>query len=187
MAKILNTKEEIRDTIKKIKEKIEKKHKGTNNKIFRLMSCHGPDHKDSGLAILLKPLFIEIIKSENWTFYEVTGIYSDERLKMKMEQCKGLIGEKGYLVRAFITVNSPSVINPLIIGENDVILGTDDEKLNTPKKAVHLHGKKYAELFETYFNSHFNKRNIYTLRDDDGIDNDEVTRLKNKLSKIINI
>ena len=147
------------------------------------MSCHGPDHKDCGLITLLAPVFKELLMSGDWIFHGVTGIYSLKRL----DQYKSVEKIKHSSLKAFITVNSPTVINPLIIGENDALLGTDDEDENSAGKAIYLQGEKHVKLFTSYFESHFNKRNIYTLLDDDGINKDEVIRLENNLSKILEI
>lgn len=92
------------------------------------MSCHGPDHKDIGLMSLLGPAFIKLMKSHNWVFHEVTGIYSEGRLVEKIIQCEKVIEAEDFLLKAFITVNSPTVICPLIFGENDVLLGIGHEQ-----------------------------------------------------------
>ena len=184
---ILESKKEIFDTIIKTKSILEKKRKGTNKEKIRLMSCHGPNHKDYGLGSLLAPIFKELLMSGDWIFQEVTGIYSSERLKQKMAQYESVGKVKHSSLKAFITVNSPTVICPLIIGENDVLLGTDDEDENTAGQAIYLQGEKYVKLFTSYFDSHFTKRNIYTLLDDHGINSDEVERLKNILLRILEI
>ncbi|MFQ5688538.1 MAG: hypothetical protein ACE5GV_17975 [Candidatus Scalindua sp.] len=185
--KILENKFEIHDAVTETIQQNEEDNSSTGKNQLKIMSCHGPDHKDIGLMSLLGPVFIKIIKSPNWIFHEVTGIYSEERLVEKIIQCEKVIEAEDFLLKAFITVNSPTVICPLIIGENDVLLGIYHEQDKTPKKAIHLQGKECFDLFNSYLTSLWVKPNNYTLRDDRGINNDQVAMKKNKLSRIINI
>lgn len=185
--KILKDKAEIFDTITEAIQQTEKDNTSTIKNQLKLVSCHGPDHIDIGLMSVLGPVFIDLIKSHNWEFQEVTGIYSEDRLVEKIMQCEKVIGAEDFFLKAFITVNSPSVICPLIIGENNVFLGTDHVKDKTPKKALHLQGKECIDLFKPYFTSLWLSPNNYTLRDDRGINNIQVTLIRNKLSEIIKI
>lgn len=184
---ILENKYEIHDTIREIVTRVEETNTSTEKNELMIVSCHGPDHISIGLSSVLKHIFFELAGCDAWNFQEATGIYSHQRLDEKIGQCKKLSDAKSFSLKAFITVNGPTIITPLIIGNNDVLLGIDHENDNTPNKAIHIQGIEHVNFFKSYITSLLKKRNAYTLRDENGIRLDQVSLIRNALSRTLNL
>jgi hypothetical protein len=177
---ILNSPEEVSKTIIKLIEQKEQKNASNDQREIKIVSVHGHRNRDSLPSNVLVKHFVRCIKN-NWQFHEVTGIYSGKRLKTKIDICNHFEGAQGYILKAYLNVNGLTILNPIFIGKDDVLLGIDDPIVDTVSRAIHIKGEKNIQFFKIYFDELWKAPDCLVLRDRSGIQYDVVKKLKDML------
>ncbi len=113
-----------------------------------------------------------------WHVYEIFNIPDEERLGAVEELLeKRKVGE-GYEVRAFLHAAGLPHLSPLVIGDEDLLIGLDDPRYYRSGAAMHLQGRDPVRLATEYFYSLWNDPRIRVLKTETGIDRGEIERIR---------
>ena len=113
-----------------------------------------------------------------WRVYEIYNIPDEERLDSLMDLIRNRQGAEGYEVRAFASTEGVPHLSPLIIGDEDLLVGVDDPRYYRASSAVHLRGRDPVRLATEYFYSLWNDPRIRVLKTETGVDWDEIGALR---------
>ncbi len=105
-----------------------------------------------------------------WHVYEIYNIVDEERLESVMDLLEKRKDAEGYEVRAFSTRGALPHLSPLIIGEEDLLIGVDDPRYYRVNAVSHLQGRDHVRIATEYFYSLWNDPRIRVLKTETGID-----------------
>ena len=113
-----------------------------------------------------------------WRVYEIYNIPDEERLDVLAEMIGKRQSAEGYEVRAFAHAEGIPHLSPLVIGDEDLIVGVDDPRYYRASSAVHLRGRDPVRLATEYFYSLWNDPRIRVLKTETGVDRDGIESLR---------
>ena len=113
-----------------------------------------------------------------WRVYEIYNIPDEERLDVLVELVGKRQSAEGYEVKAFAHAEGLPHLSPLVIGDEDLIIGVDDPRYYRASSAVHLRGRDPVRLATEYFYSLWNDPRIRVLKTETGVDRDEIENLR---------
>jgi len=113
-----------------------------------------------------------------WRVYEIYNIPDEERLDVLLELVGKRQSAEGYEVRAFAHAEGIPHLSPLVIGDEDLIVGVDDPRYYRASSAVHLRGRDPVRLATEYFYSLWNDPRIRVLKTETGVDRDGIVQLR---------
>jgi hypothetical protein len=113
-----------------------------------------------------------------WRVYEIYNIPDEERLDVLLEMVGKRQSAEGYEVRAFAHAEGIPHLSPLVIGDEDLIIGVDDPRYYRASSAVHLRGRDPVRLATEYFYSLWNDPRIRVLKTETGVDRDGIEKLR---------
>lgn len=116
-----------------------------------------------------------------WHVYEIFNITDEERLDSIQELLETRKEAEGYEVRAFSQSNALPHLSPLIIGDEDLIIGVDDPRYYRLYAGTHLKGRDHVRLATEYFYSLWNDPRVRVLKAETGIEWKEIEALRSKL------
>ena len=113
-----------------------------------------------------------------WRVYEIYNIPDEERLDVLVEMIGKRQNAEGYEVRAFAHAEGIPHLSPLVIGDEDLVVGVDDPRYYRASSAVHLRGRDPVRLATEYFYSLWNDPRIRVLKAETGVNRDGIERLR---------
>jgi len=113
-----------------------------------------------------------------WRVYEIYNIPDEERLDVLVDLVGKRQSAEGYEVKAFAHAEGLPHLSPLVIGNEDLIIGVDDPRYYRASSAVHLRGRDPVRLATEYFYSLWNDPRIRVLKTETGVDRDEIENLR---------
>ena len=113
-----------------------------------------------------------------WRVYEIYNIPDEERLDVLVEMIGKRQNAEGYEVRAFAHAEGIPHLSPLVIGDEDLVVGVDDPRYYRASSAVHLRGRDPVRLATEYFYSLWNDPRIRVLKAETGVNRDEIDHLR---------
>lgn len=113
-----------------------------------------------------------------WRVYEIYNIPDEERLDVLVEMIGKRQNAEGYEVRAFAHAEGIPHLSPLVIGDEDLVVGVDDPRYYRASSAVHLRGRDPVRLATEYFYSLWNDPRIRVLKAETGVNRDEIENLR---------
>jgi len=113
-----------------------------------------------------------------WRVYEIYNIPDEERLDVLVKMVGKRQSAEGYEVRAFARAEGLPHLSPLVIGDEDLLIGTDDPRYYRASAAVHLRGRDPVRLATEYFYSLWNDPRIRVLKSETGVDQDEIEKFR---------
>ena len=113
-----------------------------------------------------------------WRVYEIYNIPDEERLDVLVDLIGKRQNAEGYEVRAFAHAEGIPHLSPLVIGDEDLIVGVDDPRYYRASSAVHLRGRDPVRLATEYFYSLWNDPRIRVLKTETGVDRDGIDILR---------
>jgi len=116
-----------------------------------------------------------------WRVYEIYNITDEERLEAIVELLERRMETEGYEVRVFSQQDALPHLSPLIIGEEDLLVGSDDPRYYRLGAVSHLQGRDHVRLATEYFYSLWNDPRIRVLKTETGVDWKEIENLRLKL------
>ena len=116
-----------------------------------------------------------------WHVYEIYNITDEERLDSILRLLEKRKDAEGYEVRAFSLSDAIPHLSPLIIGDEDLLVGVDDPRYYRMRAATHLQGRDHVRLATEYFYSLWNDPRIRVLKTETGVEGKEVEKLRSKI------
>jgi hypothetical protein len=116
-----------------------------------------------------------------WHVYEVYNITDEERLDSILGLLEKRKDAEGYEVRAFSMGDAIPHLSPLIIGDEDLLIGLDDPRYYRMSAATHLQGREHVRLATEYFYSLWNDPRIRILKTETGVQWKEMESLRAKI------
>ncbi|HZW35895.1 MAG: hypothetical protein ACM319_00560 [Deltaproteobacteria bacterium] len=116
-----------------------------------------------------------------WNVFEIYNIADEERLESVQELLEKRKDAEGYEVRAFSLNEGLPHLSPLIIGEEDLLIGVDDPRYYRMRAATHLQGRDHVRLATEYFYSLWNDPRIRVLKTETSVEWKEIESLRTKL------
>jgi len=113
-----------------------------------------------------------------WHVYEIYNITDEERLNGVLELLERRKDAEGYEVRAFSLPDALPHLSPLIIGDEDLLVGTDDPRYYRMRAATHLQGRDHVRLATEYYYSLWNDPRIRVLKTETGVEWNEIESLR---------
>ena len=113
-----------------------------------------------------------------WRVYEIYNIPDEERLDVLLELIWKRQNAEGYEVRAFAHAEGIPHLSPLVIGDEDLVVGVDDPRYYRASSAVHLRGRDPVRLATEYFYSLWNDPRIRVLKTETGVNRDAIETLR---------
>jgi len=113
-----------------------------------------------------------------WRVYEIYNIPDEERLDVLVEMIGKRQNAEGYEVRAFAHAEGIPHLSPLVIGDEDLVVGVDDPRYYRASSAVHLRGRDPVRLATEYFYSLWNDPRIRVLKTETGVNRDGIEHLR---------
>ena len=113
-----------------------------------------------------------------WRVYEIYNIPDEERLDVLLEMVGKRQSAEGYEVRAFAHAEGIPHLSPLVIGDEDLVVGVDDPRYYRASSAVHLRGRDPVRLATEYFYSLWNDPRIRVLKTETGVDRDGIDQIR---------
>jgi hypothetical protein len=95
---------------------------------------------------------------------EIHIITTEDRLNMVVNRLRKYERVEGYEVRAFSISHALAYLSPLIVGEDDAVLGIEDPQYYRVEKAIHLKGKDSVRIVIEYFDSLWNDKRLIELK-----------------------
>ncbi len=117
-----------------------------------------------------------------WNVYEIYDISDEDRLDSVVELLERRKDAEGYEVRAFVLPDGLPHLSPLIIGDEDLLIGVDDPRYYRTKAVSHLQGREHVRLARDYFYSLWNDPRIRILKTETGVRSEEIDGLRARLS-----
>jgi hypothetical protein len=122
-----------------------------------------------------------------WRVYEIYNIPDEERLDVLVEMIGKRQNAEGYEVRAFAHAEGIPHLSPLVIGDEDLIVGVDDPRYYRASSAVHLRGRDPVRLATEYFYSLWNDPRIRVLKAETGVNRDEIENLREEFRASVRV
>lgn len=116
-----------------------------------------------------------------WHVYEIFNVPDEERLAAVEELLEKRRDGEGYEVRAFLQTAGLPHLSPLVIGDEDLLIGLDDPRYYRSGAAMHLQGRDPVRLATEYFYSLWNDPRIRVLKTETGVDREEIARIRTEL------
>ncbi len=116
-----------------------------------------------------------------WHVYEIYNIADEERLENIRELLEKRRDAEGYEVRAFSLNDALPHLSPLIIGNEDLLIGIDDPRYYRVRAAAHLQGREHVRMATEYFYSLWNDPRIRVLKTETGVEWGELETLRGKI------
>ncbi len=116
-----------------------------------------------------------------WHVYEIFNVPDEERLAAVEELLERRRDGEGYEVRAFLQTAGLPHLSPLVIGDEDLLIGLDDPRYYRSGAAMHLQGRDPVRLATEYFYSLWNDPGIRVLKTETGVDREEIARIRTEL------
>ena len=116
-----------------------------------------------------------------WHVYEIYNITDEERLNGVVELLDRRKDAEGYEVRAFSLSDALPHLSSLIIGDEDLLVGTDDPRYYRMRAAAHLQGRDHVRLATEYFYSLWNDPRIRVLKTETGVEWSEIESLRGRI------
>lgn len=116
-----------------------------------------------------------------WSVYEIYNITDEERLDSIMELLEKRKYAEGYEVRAFSVNDALPHMSPLILGDEDLLIGVDDPRYYRVHAATHLQGREHVRVATEYFYSLWNDPRIRVLKTETSVEWKEIEALREKL------
>lgn len=117
-----------------------------------------------------------------WSARIIYGIEDLDRLEWVYNYLKTLEKADDLEVRAFIRRDG-SMLTPLIIGHNDVLVAVGDRRyFRRVKTCLHLQGQEANAFMRTYFDSLWQTPGLYTLRSPVGVVEETFDHLRLQLA-----
>lgn len=116
-----------------------------------------------------------------WHVYEIFNIPDEERLGAVEELLEKRKDGEGYEVRAFLQAAGLPHLSPLVIGDEDLLIGLDDPRYYRSGAAMHLQGRDPVRLATEYFYSLWNDPRIRVLKTETGISREEIESVRTDL------
>ncbi len=116
-----------------------------------------------------------------WRVYEIFNIPDEERLSAVEELLEKRKEGEGYEVRAFLQTAGLPHLSPLVIGDEDLLVGLDDPRYYRSGAAIHLQGRDPVRLATEYFYSLWNDPRIRVLKTETGIDRERIETVRAEL------
>ena len=113
-----------------------------------------------------------------WRVYEIYNIPDEERLDVLVELIGKRQNAEGYEVRAFAHAEGIPHLSPLVIGDEDLVVGVDDPRYYRASSAVHLRGRDPVRMATEYFYSLWNDPRIRVLKTETGVNRDGIDALR---------
>ena len=113
-----------------------------------------------------------------WRVYEIYNIPDEERLDVLVEMIGKRQNAEGYEVRAFAHAEGIPHLSPLVIGDEDLVVGVDDPRYYRASSAVHLRGRDPVRLATEYFYSLWNDPRIRVLKTETGVNREGIELLR---------
>jgi len=113
-----------------------------------------------------------------WRVYEIYNIPDEERLDVLVELIGKRQNAEGYEVRAFAHAEGIPHLSPLVIGDEDLVVGVDDPRYYRASSAVHLRGRDPVRMATEYFYSLWNDPRIRVLKTETGVNRDGIEALR---------
>jgi len=113
-----------------------------------------------------------------WHVYEIFNIPDEERLGAVEELLEKRKDGEGYEVRAFLQAAGLPHLSPLVIGDEDLLIGVDDPRYYRSGAAMHLQGRDPVRLATEYFYSLWNDPRIRVLKTETGISREEIESVR---------
>ncbi|PWB66272.1 MAG: hypothetical protein C3F14_04345 [Deltaproteobacteria bacterium] len=186
------TRESVYTKIPLILAKASVRGKG-RRRIFHA-ALHGNSGRRIARPVQPDPLF-ELFDSEidkcvasagtgMWNVFEIYNIADEDRLDGVQELLEKRKDAEGYEVRAFSLNDGLPHLSPLIIGEEDLLLGVDDPRYYRMRAATHLQGRDHVRLATEYFYSLWNDPRIRVLKTETSVEWKEIEALRAKLRAV---
>jgi hypothetical protein len=116
-----------------------------------------------------------------WHVYEIYNVTDEERLDSIQELLEKRKEAEGYEVRAFSLPEAIPHLSPLVIGDEDLLIGLDDPRYYHMRAASHLQGREHVRLATEYFYSLWNDPRIRVLKTETGVEWGELDNLRAKI------
>ena len=116
-----------------------------------------------------------------WHVYEIYNITDEERLDSILELLEKRKDAEGYEVRAFSLNYALPHLSPLVIGDEDLLVGLDDPRYYRVRAATHLQGREHVQLATEYFYSLWNDPRIRVLKTETGVERKEIEALRSRI------
>jgi hypothetical protein len=116
-----------------------------------------------------------------WNVFEIYNIADEERLDSVQELLEKRKDAEGYEVRAFSLNDGLPHLSPLIIGEEDLLIGVDDPRYYRMRAATHLQGRDHVRMATEYFYSLWNDPRIRVLKTETSVEWKEIEALRSKI------
>ncbi len=116
-----------------------------------------------------------------WNVFEIYNITDEEHLDSVLELLEKRKDAEGYEVRSFSLNDGLPHLSPLIIGDEDLLVGTDDPRYYRMNAAIHLHGRDHVRLATEYYYSLWNDPRIRVLKTETGVDRKEIEALRGRI------
>jgi hypothetical protein len=116
-----------------------------------------------------------------WHVYEIFNITDEERLDSIVELLEKRKDAEGYEVRAFCLGDAIPHLSPLVIGDEDLLIGLDDPRYYRMRAATHLQGREHVRLATEYFYSLWNDPRIRILKTETGVERKEIDALRERI------
>ena len=115
-----------------------------------------------------------------WRVYEIYNVPDEEKLDVLAERVGKRQNAEGYEVRVFVRAEGLPHLSPLVIGDEDLLIGVDDPRYYRASSAVHLRGRDPVRLATEYFYSLWNDPRIRILKRETGVNRDEIEKLRSE-------
>lgn len=125
---------------------------------------------------------LECIRSSgagSWHVKEFKNIARVDRLKRTLERLSE--AKDGYEVRAVCIPEMVPCLSPLVIGDEDVLFAIMDTGTRRVGAALHIHSREAVEFAKQYFSLIWDKEAAFRLRTNEGINNEAVSQLREKI------
>jgi hypothetical protein len=116
-----------------------------------------------------------------WQVYEICNITDEERLSSVRELREKRKDAEGCEVRASSLSDALPHLSPLIIGDDDLLVGTDDPRCHRMRGTTHLRGRDHVRLATEYFYSLWNDPSIRVLKTETGVEWNEIESLRARI------
>lgn len=113
-----------------------------------------------------------------WNVFEIYNISDEPLLDRVRELLERRKDAEGYEVRAFHLNDGIPHLSPLIIGDEDLLVGVDDPRYYRMSAASHLQGRGHVRLATEYFYSLWNDPRIRVLKTETGVEWKEIENLR---------
>ncbi len=117
-----------------------------------------------------------------WHVYEIYDISDEERLDAVIELLERRKDAEGYEVRAFSLPDGLPHLSPLIIGDEDLLIGVDDPRYYRAGAVTHLQGREHVRLAREYFYSLWNDPRARVLKSETGVRTGEIDALRARIA-----